>query len=200
MLTTDKKLEDLLLGALDGFKFNIKVLSLAEMIDTTLPPNSAVLSINDFLQFGENMDDLLPLRQQENLKSFLPIIFDDITEEDSARIIASGDWPKGRTLTLFSSTAASLIVMWLANLQMNGIDNLFIHCHAGISRSAAIASAVMYFYRDREYIRYWNSVRHYPNTYVFRMFLEEVGVPVSDEWLTNLKEKSKKAIDYITEG
>jgi predicted protein tyrosine phosphatase len=118
-------------------------------------------------------------------------VFDDITENDY-EVIA--ERIPSYVLRLFSDIQAVTILEWVAAVEIKKIDTLYIYCQAGISRSAAVASAILHTYVDSKYLEYWNSPIHYPNSYIFKVLLNSFGTRISDENLNKLKDMSTIAL------
>ena len=70
----------------------------------------------------------------------------------------------------------------------NNIDNIeeiVVHCHAGISRSSGCASAIArYIGVDDNFI--WNSYKYVPNRLVFKCALEELEIDLSNDTIQDL--------------
>lgn len=66
---------------------------------------------------------------------------------------------------------------------------LYINCEAGVSRSAAVASAAyLYMGEETKSDNVWRDGRYYPNELVYRRVLEGFNIPVSYEKLNKLIE------------
>lgn len=74
----------------------------------------------------------------------------------------------------------------------NIVDEIVVHCHAGISRSSATASAICrYLNVDDSFI--WDSYMYHPNRLVFRLALEELGVSLNDYEIEKLYKRNDEA-------
>lgn len=74
----------------------------------------------------------------------------------------------------------------------NKVDEIVVHCHAGISRSSATASAICkYLNIDDGFI--WDSFMYHPNRLVLKLALEELGVSINDNDIEKLYERNEYA-------
>jgi predicted protein tyrosine phosphatase len=79
-------------------------------------------------------------------------------------------------LTLFTKGQGNDILDFVRELQNAETEELYIHCHAGISRSAAVASAIELWLGNEETSRnYWMSASYAPNAFVYQTLLELMG-------------------------
>lgn len=75
------------------------------------------------------------------------------------------------------------------------VDEIVVHCHAGISRSSATASAICkYLNIDDSFI--WDSFMYHPNSLVYRLALEEFGVKVNNEEISCLCKRNERAHEF----
>jgi predicted protein tyrosine phosphatase len=87
-----------------------------------LPDNTVLISINQ--QYG----DLYPLNLKRDSSRILTVRFDDIT----------GKIVDGRTGLIYTPMGEETALKILNFINVNYGKDFIIHCHAGISRSAAI--------------------------------------------------------------
>lgn len=74
-------------------------------------------------------------------------------------------------------------------------EEIVVHCHAGISRSSATASAICrYLNIDDSFI--WDSFMYHPNRLVFRLALESLNISISQNELDSLCERNEKAHEF----
>ena len=65
------------------------------------------------------------------------------------------------------------------------IEEILVHCHAGISRSSGCASAITrYIGVDDNFI--WSSYKYVPNRLVFKHALEELEIDLSNDTIQDL--------------
>jgi predicted protein tyrosine phosphatase len=89
---------------------------------------------------------------------------DQITEEDAMQIVA--------------------FVMDIKE----AVNNLIVHCEAGVSRSAGVAAAIQkYLTGDDTSI--FSDKRYYPNMTCYRYVLEAFGLHISKEYCTLLQQE-----------
>lgn len=75
------------------------------------------------------------------------------------------------------------------------VDEIVVHCHAGISRSSATASAICrYLNLDDSFI--WDSFMYHPNSLVFELALEEFKINISSEEITDLYNRNEIAHEF----
>lgn len=74
----------------------------------------------------------------------------------------------------------------------NTVDEIVVHCHAGISRSSATASAICrYLNIDDSFI--WDSYMYHPNRLVFKLALEQLGISLNDYEIEKLYKRNEEA-------
>ena len=105
-----------------------------------------------------------------NCKAALNIEFADITPA----FIQNEEDEKEWGYQLMSADDASKIHDFIESLP-EGIDKLIIHCHAGVSRSAAVAAALSLVKNGSDKM-YFNKTRYVPNMWVYRKVLEAYGL------------------------
>lgn len=72
------------------------------------------------------------------------------------------------------------------------VDEIVVHCHAGISRSSATASAICrYLNVDDSFI--WDSFLYSPNKLVFKLALESLDTKISSNEIECLYERNKQS-------
>lgn len=104
------------------------------------------------------------VHEYSNCKEVLHLHFDDITPRQKDRFESIKDF------VLFDQGMAEEIVDFV---NKHDVSNCYIHCTAGVSRSAGVASALSKHYNgdDMEYFK-----KYVPNTYVntvlFQVLLE----------------------------
>lgn len=76
------------------------------------------------------------------------------------------------------------------------VEEIIIHCHAGISRSSACATAIcQYLNIDDSFI--WDSHSYMPNPLVFKLGLEELEVNPKDVDIKGLYERNTMAHECL---
>lgn len=74
----------------------------------------------------------------------------------------------------------------------NQVDEIVVHCHAGISRSSATASAICrYLDIDDSFI--WDSYLYSPNKLVFQLAIESLDVELSFDKIEELYKRNKQS-------
>lgn len=76
------------------------------------------------------------------------------------------------------------------------IDNLIIHCHAGVSRSPAVAAAIVLLHDedDRDYFR---NKLYTPNMYVYRMIIKASNKFSDEEIESIIKEREEIHKEFV---
>lgn len=123
----------------------------------------AIISIQDSAGFGFRF---VPERK---CKDVLTLKFDDIdTVRKTFRSAENGYEQVKDTGVLFDSVMAEQIVDFV-DKNKDEVDEIWIHCYAGVSRSMAVAAALSKFFNgtDEPYFRYG-----IPNMRVYRETLE----------------------------
>lgn len=77
----------------------------------------------------------------------------------------------------------------------DSIDEVVVHCHAGISRSSACASAITRYLKMDD-TNIWRSDKYIPNKLVYILSLNELGINISDEELISLYDMNYKAHEF----
>lgn len=94
----------------------------------------------------------------------------------------------------FSPSDAELIHKWFQQIKENNIEELVIHCHAGVSRSSAIGIAFGWFMNDNSIIDDIFKRPVAPNTLVLkRMAVELDIIEERRQWIRDL-EKSMQDV------
>lgn len=113
---------------------------------------SAIISINDieqdFINFNNNKDN--------NIRGVIKLKFDDVEEG------------YGVITELQAKQIATFVKFW-----KDKVDRFIVHCHAGISRSAGCAAAIMK-YIDNDDRGIFNNSEYIPNMTVYRLVLTEL--------------------------
>lgn len=78
----------------------------------------------------------------------------------------------GSEMKLMTDEDALRIKEFIENIP-DEVEDLIIHCHAGVSRSAAVAAAISLVYKGDDK-KYFSS--HVPNRYVYRKVLKAFGL------------------------
>lgn len=91
----------------------------------------------------------------------------------------------------FSMDIAEKTAVYIKELPEK-LDTLLVCCDSGESRSTAMAAAIMRF-RGMDEIRIWKNPHYHPNTLVYSLLCEALGVPVSKAELQALHQMSEKA-------
>lgn len=118
---------------------------------------------------------------KDKLKAFgrtLCLNFADITD--------SGE------LSAFKKDIAEEIAAYVKGFPAQ-LDTLFVCCDSGESRSTAMAAAIMR-YNGADEMRIWKNPRYHPNTLVYSMLCDALGVPVSKVELQAKHWTSEKAL------
>lgn len=92
---------------------------------TELPNNTVLISINNTFR------EVFPLKLDRNSSKILTVIFDDVTVTGPAK------YPNGEIQTKKVIDTKTVLKI-LDFININRGKNFYIHCHAGVSRSAAI--------------------------------------------------------------
>ena len=91
----------------------------------------------------------------------------------------------------FSKDIAENIATYVKELPEK-LDTLIVCCDSGESRSTAMAAAIMRF-SGMDEIRIWKNPHYHPNTLVYSLLCEALGVSVSKTELQALHQMSEKA-------
>lgn len=133
----------------------INVLSRQSMIDTVpyITEPSAIISISDEGQDFPSLDVGNP-----NVFQILYLSFDDMEDGPSS----------------MSDEDAEQIVEFIQYVVSDGVRHLYVHCGAGVSRSAGTAAAVMMLdWGDDSDI--FDDGHYAPNMHCYRMVLDAAG-------------------------
>lgn len=91
----------------------------------------------------------------------------------------------------FDSLAAAQIKAFVENVPINA--NIYFVCDEGISRSSAIACAVLRVY-DIDEFEVWNNPNYTPNIYVYNIMCAAYGIYNTKEELRHRQQISKKSL------
>ena len=80
------------------------------------------------------------------------------------------------------------------NLNKSRVDRIIVHCHAGISRSSACASAICKYLNIKDSF-IWDSAKYHPNPLVFKLSLNELGVTLTEDELKFLYSRLYEALE-----
>lgn len=109
-----------------------------------------------------------------NCLAALNVHFSDITNQMEEQIRKEKkNW--GNEIKLIEDSDANEIKQFVESLFSLNIDTLIIHCHAGVSRSSAVAAAITKYYTNDDSI-YFNSDRFAPNMTVYYKVLKAFGM------------------------
>lgn len=98
--------------------------------------------------------------KRENIKDILFLCFDDIEYEKEKGIF-------------MSENDAKKIVAFIKRCQERGIQEIWVHCDAGISRSAGVAAAIMKYLNNDDSLIF-NNPKYCPNMYCYRLTLNHL--------------------------
>lgn len=104
--------------------------------------------------------------------------FDDITDDSSS--------------SAFNKDIADKIAAYVKDLP-GKLDTLFVCCDSGESRSTAMSAAIMR-YNGVDEMKIWKNPHFHPNTLVYSLLCDALGVPVSDAELQEKHRISEKAL------
>ena len=132
------------------------------------------------------LNDALPQFniENENILDILELHFNDIE-------VQYGDYqiPKKEDFKYLKS---------FVDKYKNLVEEIVVHCHAGISRSSATASAICrYLNIDDSFI--WDSGLYYPNKLVFKLALENLLLEIDNCELKDLYEKLYERLERVYE-
>lgn len=152
-------------GGIQVLNYKLQVMSYKEALEygfnNDVEPY-AVISIRDTVSGGY----ALTFNKSGACKAALNITFDDIEETI---------YYEGKELHLFDRNDANKIVKFVRGLEKLNIDKLIVHCHAGISRSAAVGASILKYYTGKD-DEIFNSDMYAPNRWVYRKMLEAFGL------------------------
>lgn len=125
---------------------------------------------------------LANIQANTNIRTCIRAQFDDVYEDERNAMTAAQ-----------ANFIANEIELAMNNFE---IDQIWVHCEAGVARSAAVAAALaMRFYGNDEAI--FANPTYYPNRHVYFTMLEALGIAISrSEWHRkinlNIKEWKKQ--------
>lgn len=158
-------------------RFKIDIMSKGECIlfsSKDLKDDCIIVSIND-----TNFDTVIS--ENKRIIDIHKVWFDDIENAIN---------PKLKLMTIDQAKGIKEFV----DKYKNKVDNIKIHCTAGISRSGAVGCVIArYLNNDDNYI--WATGRYLPNKHVYKTMCEAFNLEYSDklfEYKTKLKEGNLK--------
>lgn len=160
---------------------NIRVMSKNEALMYTnlkyIKP-CAIISINC-------LNDTAPaFRDNDNVKAILKLYFNDINRPYKD-LEPRQEQLKG--LKEFVDTIK----------ENEEIEELIIHCTAGISRSAAVAAAICQYLNLDELEIIWNNHQYVPNTLVYELAIKELGLTWDANKFIYYLSMNKSAREFI---
>lgn len=87
------------------------------------------------------------------------------------------DVTDGAESSAINKDIASEIAAYVKDLPKQ-LDSLFVCCDSGESRSAAMSAAIMR-YNGMDEMKIWRNPHYHPNTLVYSLLCDALGVPVS---------------------
>lgn len=177
-------------------KLNIKVMGYREAIDYVYSVNGfnstkpfAIISIQE-------MDtELMPIKFKPagKCKLALNIHFSDVTNDRVYREAIKSGRHKNELKIMNLNDAKRIKSLVDKAEEDNEIEELIIHCHAGISRSAAVAAALCKVHGIDD-STYFTQSRYSPNMYVYDKILQAYGIKTSNKEYKRLF-REKKSIN-----
>lgn len=126
-----------------------------------------------------------PDRSKQRIKGVLKLNFNDIDKDYyNAKAPVLGDFAG---LKAFVETAK----------QAEDVEEIIVHCAAGISRSAATAAAICQYLGLDEQEIIWSKYRYKPNMLVYKLALKALGIAVCEETSLLLQKINEEAWDNI---
>lgn len=119
-------------------------------------------------------------RQNKYLKAVLPLYFDDITE----------DFEGGTTM----SKDDALKIMMFTEHWMRYVNAIIVHCHAGISRSSAVACIISRYLNESDE-EIWESNKYLPNKLCYQLTAEAFDIKYDEK---EFDEKFNKAVSVAS--
>lgn len=163
----------------------VKVMSRLEAIEHSYKqeiPNCMIVSISCP---GENAPSFYthPDRDKQRIKGILRLNFNDIDRDyDNCLAPRLGDFTG---LKAFVETAK----------QAEDVEEIIVHCAAGISRSSATAAAICQYLGLDEQEIIWSKFLYKPNMLVYRLALKELGLCICEETTAFLQKVNEEAWD-----
>lgn len=109
-----------------------------------------------------------------NCLAALNVHFSDVTTQmEEKKRKENKRW--SAEIKLIEDSDANEIKTFVESLYDLDIDTLIIHCHAGVSRSSAVAAAITKYYTNDDSM-YFNSDRYAPNMTVYYKILKAFGM------------------------
>ena len=128
---------------------------------------TAIISItnvdNGFVNFRNN--------NENNIVSVLHLFFDDVCSNEP---------------NCMNESDAEKIAEFAKNIA-DKVDQIIVHCEAGVSRSAGVAAALMKYFNDDD-MPIFENPRYCPNMHCYSMVLNALMMDVSEE---EIKEKEE---------
>lgn len=167
---------------------NVKIMSEMECVRHTHSQDvkpCIIISINCYSDREKH--DLPYLYNNPNVKGVLRLFFDDVQPRYLNK--------HGR-LRAMDETDVNKIYEFIKDWMGLDIEEIIVHCHAGISRSSAVACGIcLWFNQDDMWI--WNNGRYVPNKWIvdlmtkntltteekeFRYEVNEISREINDDW------------------
>lgn len=142
-------------------------------------PSCVIVSITH----GSGHSPSFYLGEDSQVKDVFPLFFDDIDREyEGYKACQESDFVGLR----------DFVDKW-----KDKVEEIIVHCHAGISRSSGCAAAICQYLRlEDEFI--WDSDLYIPNSRVYRMAKVEFGLLVSEEEIKELFSRNYDAQMRLT--
>lgn len=152
-------------------KVSFQVMSKADAIKFTKTPHdysSIIISINNSFEYNRKF-----IRRSDNgVKAILYLYFDDVDASNiEEKINITFKDNDGNIYIPISKDDAVKIVDFVERYK-DQVDNIIIHCYAGVSRSAGVCAAIMKALIGNDNI-IWGNNRYVPNMMCYSFVLEE---------------------------
>lgn len=162
---------------------NIKVMSKFKAIEYNyredIQNNYIIISISSI-----DNEEYVLFSPNDKCKGVIRLKFNDLERDygDKIRAPKQGDF-------------SGLKMFIDAFVERGNIEDIIVHCEAGISRSSAVAAVIARYLNLDEFNLIWNNDRYIPNELVYRLASNEFGLEVSEEQIAHYKAIKKQELD-----
>ena len=134
--------------------FNVTVMNRNTAICESFQPHSGEFCIISISTPKDRTPDFF---QNSNCKDVLKLVFDDVVDKrENGQMMTEED--------------AKRVAEFCQKNVDKGISNFWVHCDAGISRSAGVAAAILKYYTEDD-TQIYDNPKYCPNCHCYRMVL-----------------------------
>lgn len=151
---------------IDFDPFDLRIIAVPEVVAVQFKPRSEHTLLIRIADVGATYQ---PLKNESLFEAILPVHFNDINEEDDYWGLSDKEQAE---MKLFNEVHRDLIYNFVD--EHPDFTQIVVHCHAGVSRSSAVAMAIAEHLRDTDTYKKLQVIKRYlPNPRVLAIMRGE---------------------------